>query len=55
VVELYARVTGRPIEVVWGGRPYRDREVMVPWTGPRLPGWRPRIALADGLRTLVPT
>jgi nucleoside-diphosphate-sugar epimerase len=53
VVELYCSVTGRDVQVVWGGRPYRDREVMIPWAGDPLPGWRPQIALADGLRTLV--
>jgi hypothetical protein len=53
VVQLYCSVTGRDVQVVWGGRPYRDREVMIPWTGDPLPGWRPQIALADGLRTLV--
>lgn len=41
-----------PIE--WGGRPYRPREVMVPWTGfDHLPGWAPRIGLDAGLRELV--
>lgn len=41
-----------PIE--WGGRPYRPREVMLPWTGfEHLPGWAPRIGLDAGLRELV--
>jgi nucleoside-diphosphate-sugar epimerase len=53
VAELYSSVTGRRIDVVWGGRPYRDREVMVPWSGDSLPGWRPAIPLAEGLRSLV--
>jgi nucleoside-diphosphate-sugar epimerase len=53
VVELYASLCGRPLQVSWGGRAYRPREVMVPWEGPRVPGWRPRIALADGLRALI--
>ena len=52
VAELYSSVTGRRVDVVWGGRPYRDREVMVPWSGDPLPGWRPTVSLADGLRSL---
>jgi nucleoside-diphosphate-sugar epimerase len=52
VVELYGSITGRHVQVVWGGRPYRDREVMIPWSGAALPGWQPRITLEDGLRTL---
>lgn len=38
-----------PVKVRWGGRPYRPGDVMVPWDGPRLPGWRPRVKLAEGL------
>ncbi len=48
---LYAQVSGLPLDIEWGGRPYRPREVMVPWTRyPQLPGWRPRISLAEGIR-----
>lgn len=51
LVELFGRVTGRTLPIEWGGRPYRDREVMVPWNvGPAVPGWQPRIGLEDGLR-----
>jgi nucleoside-diphosphate-sugar epimerase len=47
---LYAQVSGKPLAIDWGGRPYRPREVMVPWTRyQRLPGWQPKVALADGL------
>ena len=52
VVELYSSITGRRIDVIWGGRPYRDREVMIPWSGDPLPGWQPAVSLADGLRSL---
>jgi len=30
VVEPYARLLGQPIDICWGGRPYRDSEVMQP-------------------------
>lgn len=53
VVELYMNVTGRRVNISWGARPYRRREVMVPWSGGvPLPGWAPRILLEEGLRTL---
>jgi nucleoside-diphosphate-sugar epimerase len=52
VVELLRTATGLPIDVEWGARSYRPREVMEPWTGPTLPGWSPRIALRDGLAGL---
>ena len=47
---LYASAAGLPLTIEWGGRPYRPREVMVPWTQfQTLPGWQPRVDLADGL------
>ncbi|XLZ69001.1 NAD(P)-dependent oxidoreductase [Massilia sp. SR12] len=50
LAELYGRVSGKTLAIDWGGRPYRPREVMLPWTRCQaLPGWRPRVALADGL------
>lgn len=50
LVDMYARVIGRPLPVKWGGRPYRPREVMVPWhTGSTLPGWQPQVGLAEGI------
>jgi len=36
-----------------GGRPYREREVMVPWNkGRLLPGWSVKIRLEDGIRKI---
>lgn len=50
IAALYAQVSGKPLAIDWGGRPYREREVMVPWHSYRgLPGWRPRVTLAEGL------
>lgn len=53
VVELYREATGRVVNVVWGGRPYRVREVMEPRSlVPVLPEWKPCISLKDGLAAL---
>jgi nucleoside-diphosphate-sugar epimerase len=50
LVEIYSRVIGKELPIGWGERPYRDREVMVPWCGgKRLPGWEPRIGLEQGI------
>lgn len=53
VVGAYARIKGVSLAIDWGGRPYRLREMMTPWSGGRpLPGWAPRITLEEGLRGL---
>lgn len=54
LVELFGRVNGSPLSVRWGARPYRDREVMRPWTtGTPVPGWRPRVTLEGGIAEML--
>lgn len=51
---LYTKITGKKLFVRWGGRPYREREVMMPWSSwAKLPGWEAVISLEEGLRLLV--
>lgn len=50
VIELFEQNSGKKINVNWGGKPYRKREVMTLWTeGERLPDWNAKINLIDGL------
>lgn len=54
LVGLVEQCLGRALPITWGGRPYREREVMQPWQGPVLPGWVPTISLEAGLaQTLI--
>jgi nucleoside-diphosphate-sugar epimerase len=49
VAATYAQVSGCPLNIEWGARAYRSREVMQPWTAfERLPGWSPKVDLASG-------
>lgn len=52
VVGECERAWGVRLDVVWGGRPYREREVMSPWQGKALPGWHASVRLSDGLKGL---
>jgi nucleoside-diphosphate-sugar epimerase len=50
LVALFERVTQTTLPITFGGRPYRPREVMVPWTNYlRVPGWQPKVALETGI------
>lgn len=50
LVRIYGETVGRPVNVEWGGLPYRPREVLTLWNDyVRLPGWQTRMALADGI------
>lgn len=53
IAAVFEETTGARLDLAWGGRPYRQREVMVPWnTGVALPGWKPLISLPEGLGRL---
>ena len=53
LVEIYESVIKQNLSINWGDKPYRNREVMVPWnTGESLPGWIPNVSLEEGLRRL---
>lgn len=50
LVGLYQEISGRKRSIRWGGRPYREREVMDPWSGGRtLAGWSPRVPIEQGI------
>lgn len=53
VVERFRQLNGGRPQVVWGRRPYRYREVMIPYSAPILPGWQPMIGLDAGLQALL--
>ena len=53
LVYKYLEFTGANIEINWGAKPYRNREVMLPYDkGKILPGWSQNISIEDGLREL---
>jgi nucleoside-diphosphate-sugar epimerase len=53
LVETWQKVTGKRLNIQWGARPYRPREVMRPWSGGTvLPGWRPTVGLEEGVRRM---
>jgi nucleoside-diphosphate-sugar epimerase len=53
VVNIYQSVTGITFSVKWGGLPYRQNEVMRPWSkGKLLPDWKPQVSLKEGIRKM---
>lgn len=50
VVAIIERQTGRKLNIEWGKRDYRSREVMLPYNGyDCIPGWRAKIKLYNGI------
>jgi nucleoside-diphosphate-sugar epimerase len=53
VVAAWAEGSSSVLNIDWGGRPYRSREMMTPFSGGNgLPGWEPAVGLVEGLRRL---
>ncbi len=51
LVAIFEQVIGNEININWGKRKYRAREVMTPWDAfQTLPGWKPRVSIEEGIR-----
>lgn len=49
VVALFEKVSGKKVNIKWGTRNYRRREVMQVWQkGERLPSWKAEVSLQEG-------
>lgn len=54
LVALIEQLSGKAINVTFGARPYREREVMLPWhAGQRPPGWQTEIDIRTGLASML--
>lgn len=53
LANLFVEVSGRKLNIEWGGLPYRKREVMVPWKGEVVPGWRAEINVEKGIMNFL--
>ena len=54
VIDLFEKISNKKININWGGRSYRKREVMKVFKdGINLPGWNPKISLAKGLKLYI--
>lgn len=56
LVGVFEDAAATRLDIEWGARPYREREVMHTWQGGTpVPGWQPQITLRDGFAELVRT
>ena len=53
VIALFEAIGGAHIATERGTWPTPARSIRTPWRGPPLPGWQPRVPLAEGIRRLL--
>lgn len=53
---IFENTTGQKLNIIWGGKAYREREVMTPYSlGKNLNNWTPKVSLEEGIiRTFLP-
>ena len=54
LVAILQQVSGKAVNVTYGARPYREREVMMPWPAGKFPpGWHCKTSLEKGLIQMI--
>jgi len=52
--KIFEKVAEKKLNINWGGRSYREREVMQPWQNFELvPGWEPKVKFEEGIRLFL--
>lgn len=53
LASIFEKVSNKKLKINWGAKPYRERELMVPWIDSKVvPGWRPKITIEEGIKKL---
>ena len=54
IISLFEEISKTKLNIKWGKKPYRKREMMNPWShGVRLHNWMPKISLKNGLLRII--
>lgn len=54
MASIFSKVSGKPLRIRWGAKPYRKRESMQSFEGyESVPGWAGVVSLEDGIRKII--
>lgn len=54
LASIFSEIVGKPLRINWGGRPYRAREVMLPYSlGFPVPGFTQRYTLKESIADII--
>lgn len=54
LVSVFEEVIGESLNISFGKRPYKNREIMKPWDkGVMLPNWTPKLTLEQGIKIFI--
>lgn len=52
LVETIEKIGNKKLKINWGRVPYREREIMKPYIGETLPGWKMKINIDEGIKII---
>lgn len=53
LASIFEKTTEKKLNIRWGRKPYREREVMIPWSnGKNVPDWKPVVNIIDGIKLI---
>ena len=48
---IFEEVSRKKLNIIWGGRKYKKREIMIPYSGGKtVPGWTPMVSIKTGIK-----
>lgn len=51
---IFEKTLNCSLNINWGKRDYREREVMIPWNKCNIvPDWSPKVSIGDGIKSLI--
>ena len=54
LVNIFEEEIGQKLNIEWGGSPYRNREVMIPWENSEsLSGWEEKTSIREGIKKFL--
>lgn len=54
LAKIFEESVGKKLNINWGGRSYREREVMIPWENSEVvPGWVPKVDIRSEISKLI--
>lgn len=53
VADIFEKVSGKKLNISWGSKPYRAREMFEPYLGNTLPGWQANVDLYEGITRIL--
>ena len=52
-MKIIEKIGNKKLKINWGSVLYRDREIMKPYIGEILPGWKTKININEGIKIIL--